>query len=361
MAELDKLKEFNDDLQALSPSDRRKTLDKAWLFLGGSDDPEKRQPIKPRKLRQFSGAKDPRSGEVDFATWRLYAKPIVDDPFLRESEKKRVMLDSLINPALEIACTITGLQTSVDMFELLEKHFGDVADGFELYSQFRSAVQGMSETASEFLQRLHSLALRAVKKKGLDSSAVPKEVLRQFESACADDDLLHRLSLPSLFDSPPDVGDLLHSVRSEEARRREKKLKLKARSARANVVSACESSMASGMEEMQKKIEALTMQVQGFRDSQAAPQYGSAAAGPPRGESQYNRPQHRPQYNKPPHGKPPAAWKERPRTSRFGFCFQCGLDDHYQNNCTNPANPVLVQQRLLAGSRPAANNGQSGN
>ena len=346
MSQFESLKDFNDSLQSLSDSDRRKTMEQAWAFLGGSDDANRRQPIKPRKLRQFSGAKEPRSGEVDFATWRLYAKPVVDDPFLRESEKKRVMLDSLVNPALEVAYTATALQTSEQMFELLEKHFGDVADGFELYSQFRSAVQGMSETASEFLQRLHSLALRAVEKKGLDTGSVPKEVLRQFESSCADDDLVQRLSLPALFDSPPAVADLLHSVRSEEARRREKKLKLKARNARASVVSACESSMSSGMEAMQKEIAALTLQVQGFRDSQAMQHSGNAQAAAA------------PAANQQP--KPAFKRKERSKGSRFGFCFQCGLDGHYQNNCKNASNPVLVQQRLLAGSR-TANQGQSGN
>ena len=57
-------------------------LSEVHAFLGSSDS-DKRQPIKPRKLRPFSGAKSPAAGELEYKWWRLQAVPIVDDPFLR--------------------------------------------------------------------------------------------------------------------------------------------------------------------------------------------------------------------------------------------------------------------------------------
>ena len=60
--------------------------------------------IKPRKLRCFSGARDPGSGVVDYSTWRLHAKPVVEDTLLSEGEK-RIIVESLLPPALEIAAS----------------------------------------------------------------------------------------------------------------------------------------------------------------------------------------------------------------------------------------------------------------
>ena len=53
------------------------------------------------------------------------------------------------------------LDSKSTVSKLLVLHFGDVADGFELYSQFRAAIQGMQETTSEYLHQFHFLAMKA--------------------------------------------------------------------------------------------------------------------------------------------------------------------------------------------------------
>ena len=73
---------------------------------------------------------------------------------------------------------------------------------------------------TDFLKRLHSLALQAVERGGMTADQVNSQVLRQFESNCADEDLLQRLDLRDKFKNPDAVEDLLFSVRTEEARRR---------------------------------------------------------------------------------------------------------------------------------------------
>ena len=93
------LKKFKQELDALGADERRTSLAAAHALLGPPES-EKRQPVKPKKLRTFSGAKTVPSGELDYKMWRLHAKPIVDDPFLRESEKKRTLFDALLGQAL---------------------------------------------------------------------------------------------------------------------------------------------------------------------------------------------------------------------------------------------------------------------
>ena len=76
--------------------------------------------VKPRKLRCFSGARDPGSGVVDYSTWRLYAKPVVEDTLLSEGERKRIIVESLLPPALEIAASADSSVTSKEVLELLD-------------------------------------------------------------------------------------------------------------------------------------------------------------------------------------------------------------------------------------------------
>ena len=80
---------------------------------------------------------------------------------LWESEKKRVLCQKFLGLALEVFCMLDSKSTASELLVLLEQPFGDVADGFELYSQFRAAIQGVQETASEYLHQFHFLAMKA--------------------------------------------------------------------------------------------------------------------------------------------------------------------------------------------------------
>ena len=326
------LKKFKEELDALGEDDRRKSLAAAYTLLGPHE-AEKRQPVKPRKLRSFSGAKTVPSGELDYKMWRLHAKPIVDDTLLRESEKKRTLFDALLGEALEIASTLPPTETSEKLLTLLDKHFGDVADGFELYSQFRSAMQESQESAAEYLKRIHTLALRAVEKQGMQESDVKSQVLRQFVHNCADEDLLTRLRLEDKFQNPDEVSDLLLKIRTEEARRKEKRLKLKARTAKANAISTAEASASSShsaeMESLRKQIESLTQQVQASKPSFNSFSQPPSAAANSSSNNQQKKGAH-------------------PKKKSGIFCYNCGIDGHKHDACSSPANPALVQGRLLA-------------
>ena len=58
---------------------------------------EKTNPtVQRRKLRLFSGNQPTPNGEVNFATWRITAKQVIDDGVIDEKEKKRCLIDSLL-------------------------------------------------------------------------------------------------------------------------------------------------------------------------------------------------------------------------------------------------------------------------
>ena len=98
----------------------------------------------------------------------------MEDKHLHDSECKRLFLKSLLRTALEIATSLHSNATSTDLLELLKNHYGEVLDGFEMYTQFRSSIQEGKETATEYLQRLHLLALKTAQRGGMKKTSDPK-------------------------------------------------------------------------------------------------------------------------------------------------------------------------------------------
>ena len=176
-----------------------------------------------RKLRSFSGAKDSEPGVVDYNMWRMYASSVIGSTHLSENEWTRILVDSLLRPVLDIATTLDATKTSQELLDVLDRHNGEVSDDYELYFQFRSSIQDVKETACEYLQRLHLLALKATQQEGMRKKDISKEVIRQFESSCADEDLLNRIDIRGLLDEEtmPSVDEVLLLVCTEESRRKE--------------------------------------------------------------------------------------------------------------------------------------------
>ena len=70
--------------------------------------------------------------------------------------KEAGSLSEILGLALEVFC-MTPKSTVSELLVLPEHNFGDVADGFELYSQFRAAIQGKQG----YLHQFHFLAMKA--------------------------------------------------------------------------------------------------------------------------------------------------------------------------------------------------------
>ena len=359
------LKDFRSKVSKLDKQLWRRTLEKAMNLLALSDDEEDwmgadqsatASSFKPRKLRVFSGGKTLRSGEAEYATWRLYAQPIVQDKGISQLDKRRIIMDSLAPPALELLSSVGSKVSASEILKLLDQHFREVSDGYKLYTQFRSSVQDFKESASEFLQRLHLLTLKTVERGGLNRNNVDLEVLRQFENGCADDDLLQRIGIRGLIKNPPAVAVLLLDVRMEENRRKDKKLRLKARHAHSHAATATEdTNLATQVQNLQQQVQTLYTQLAQFMPTQthhmptnkASPAIHTThtvedEARPGPGVS-------RPGSSKGAHNNMRGRGKRK--GSPFGFCLNCGETGYFQSACTLARNADLVQQRLLENTR----------
>lgn len=177
------------------------------------------------EMRTFSGNPS-KTGEVNFSTWRLYAKQLMRDPFLTESQKRRLTLNSLLPPALNVALSVGDNAPLKLYLHELEKAYGNVTGGEELYIQFVETHQQNNESSSEYLRRLHTLMQEVMEKKGLAGRHADTQLLKQFIRGCWDETLISQLRLRETLSDPSmdmiGYSDFLFKVRSCEQERRMK-------------------------------------------------------------------------------------------------------------------------------------------
>ena len=309
-------------------------------------------PSRPRRLPSFSGNAVLEPGAVDYTTWRLHARTVAEDIHVRDSDRKRLLRESLLRPALDIALSLDVFATSDELVKVLDDHFADVSDGRDLYVQFLRSVQDEDESASDFLQRLHLLGLKVVHHGGLPLGNLDKAVARQFEYNCSDEFLLEVIGARNLVEDPPPVSELLRSVRTAECRRREKELRLKVENDKTRDAELREKEMANQISDLQRKVADLNQQLQ-RRVEEVYTTTGSVSVSsplthmapphilplvevPPSVASQVKAPS-----NRVPQVKVPKA--------KLRFCYNCGRDGHLRSTCTFLTDAKLVQDRL-AGS-----------
>ena len=346
-----------------------------------------------RKLRLFSGHKPTPSGEVDFESWHLMATQVLDDRDLKEADKKRTILQSLLRPALD-CIRIAPEATAKQCVAMLKDSFGDVEDGYEMLLKCFGTYQDEKELASDYIQRLYSILITASDRGGIPIREIPRHLLQQFIRGCRDDSLIQKLKLEEQMDWPPAYRELVLSVRKEESRRKQKKELLKLGSAKVqstNVTSSRETELEATVHQLQTQMAELQM----FVRKDAAGDYSrnkppnATHYGPTRQNQQdgprrdsRNQGQHRqhqqdgqrrdnrnqgqdrqiPQggqrrdFQQQSHGQDQRySDPSRPRTSRI--CYNCGKYGHTQQTCYSRANPKLVHQRLT-GNQSAQQNQQ---
>ena len=295
-----------------------------------------------RKFRLFSGKSPVPSGEVDFKTWRLQVHESQDDEDaeLPECQLKRLIRQSLLRPALD---TVQNCASSTSILEILDNLYGSVEDGQDLLVQFYTTYQNEKESASSYLQKLYLLLMDVADKDGISVADVPTYLLRQFVRGSHEDILIHRLGFEDMLDDPPSFAEALLKIRKEEAKRTEKKLRLKSAGrvhSRIQNDSSPTSKTPSSphtedhklIQQLQSKVEELQVQVQQQGASAKAPNKvihddtASTTSSGSHGSSTFKT--------------------RRKQTRRKGFCFKCGEDSHYMDKCQNASNPVLVQKKL---------------
>lgn len=132
----------------------------------------------------FSGHCPKPNGEVDFTTWKLYARQLLSDTSLMERHKRRHILDRLLPPALNVALGVGTIVPPETYARELEKAYGSVTGGDELYIQFIETHQNRGEKPSDYLRRLHSLMQEVVEKRGMVGKHSDTLLLKQFIRGC---------------------------------------------------------------------------------------------------------------------------------------------------------------------------------
>ncbi|XP_030840109.1 paraneoplastic antigen Ma3-like [Strongylocentrotus purpuratus] len=287
-----------------------------------------------RRLRLFSGRRPVPNGEADFDNWRRQTQLIVDADDLSESEKISRLTEALLPPASNVVWALGKGVSAKDSLEGLEKAFGTTSDGEELYLLFTECYQASEEFPSDYLLRLQDLLIRAQENDGINAGRMDKARVHQFSRGCLyNDALLHTLALGKRL-PPPDFVSLLHEVRQEEQKEKEKEVKRKSGQKGKGCHEQVVPQETDRVAELHEMMVALQHQISSLMPS------GSAAA------------QARPEAtNQRSNGR-----QRGPRKPAYRLiCYNCGKDGHRMDECNGETNAVLVQQKIAARNQPAGN------
>lgn len=310
-----------------------------------------------RELRPFSGNSPKPSTEVDYGIWCLRAKQVLNDPSLSEAQQRRLILDSLQTPALNVALSI-GAQASPSAYlQELDKAYGNVTGGEELYIQFLETHQNSGEKASDYLRRLQTLLQEVVENNGVAKRDADSQLIKQFRRGCWDDALITTLHLKEPFNDLPTstltFSELLFKIRTYEKESQLKEMRRKrhmgsvptkvhTKTHLANDESEpprCHSQMvldAHSREKLEERIKQLEAELQ----KKACVQNDQ----PPRNDRPVRKPPQRARGSTTAQSVP-CAFTEN-ITKVGNFCYNCGEDSHMLPQCSNPTNAVLVQKKL---------------
>ena len=213
--------------------------------------------ITPRKIKAFSGASKVGGGEVEYAHWRRAANRIIEDGEISEGRKRNILLQSLSGIA-EDAIDMYRDRSCETIVEILDQIFGSTSDGHDLLAEFYQILQLPNQTTSEYLTQLYTRLCEVVKQEGILMREVKETLTRQFLRGTTDEEMLTKLRLEE--DRPLDFPAFIAKVRREEARRTERRLRLR-KVAHSNVSTASHSPPSSQWLVVQESQRPLTMTV----------------------------------------------------------------------------------------------------
>lgn len=306
-----------------------------------------------RELRLFSGISPKPSVEVDYSIWRLRATQVINDSSLSEVQQRRALLDSLLTPALNIALSIGAQATPSAYLQALDRAYGSVIGGEELYIQFLETHQNTGEKASDYLRRLHALLQEAVENNGVAKQDADSQLLKQFLRGCWDDSLITTLHLKEPFNDPtkgvPTFSESLFRIRAYEKESQLKEMR-KQRHMGGNVtkvhtkahLSQSEpefiSSVSIGQDaRSREQLEDRVRQLEAELQKSTLPQNNHSSRSERVGRKFPKRNISTPVASVTPTESPRKVGK---------FCYNCGEDLHMLPQSTNPTNAVLVQKKL---------------
>lgn len=304
------------------------------------------------KVKSFSGATS-MDNEAEYEIWRLQIRQVVNDSDLTESAKKRKLLESLLPPALNVALCTGDKASAAECFEELEKAYGSVEKGDELFFQFIETHQVPTEKASEYFSRLYALLQRVIERGGLDGRHPNQQLVKQFIRGCWDDTLIERLHVRdlahALASKRVNYTDLLSQVRAYEKERETKELRKKRYHSNVQV-KASNKVLAVPENTFEKYLHPesalrennLSQRIQRLEESMKEAELHSMLRKEttPTLQAQCNLAKRDTvEKTQRPEG-------EAQRKNKFFYCYNCGEDGHTMGKCSNAPNAELVQQKL---------------
>lgn len=332
--------------------------------------------VQRRKLRLFSGTKPTPSGEVNFSTWRVAAKQIVDDEDLSERNKRRSIMDSLMIPALNLVKNVPSSTDANTILAKLVKVYGSTKSAEDMMYDFFELCQLTNESASEYLEKLYNELTCIVDETPPEVmdyvTNANEQLLSQFIRGCWDEDIIMRLKLEERKTKRqyPDYAILYEEIKREELKKEQKKKRMDqtlkgGKKTQQHTSTIAEdntptiefhqykSHMDQKYEEMSRKIstleegqKAMCDQLNGIshqlQNLQSFTQPQSSA--PPSTTYRTSQPSIQPSRLTSTPYKSSQNYTNAPKYSRF--CYKCGIDNHHSQRCRNTPNPTLVAQKF---------------
>ncbi|KAK7912872.1 hypothetical protein WMY93_013083 [Mugilogobius chulae] len=284
------------------------------------------------RLRSFSGKVPKPPHEADYESWRAHVELLLADVNLPPLHVTRKIVESLLSPAADVVKGLKPDTLPSIYLRVLDSAYSTVQDGEELFAQFLNTLQDHGEKPSSYLQRLLLTLNTAVKRGGISANDVDKHLLKQFCRGCWDNGIISKLQLECRRDNPPSFADLLLLVRTEEDRQQTKESLMKKHigSSKHHATVRTQSACPCSHDNDSASIKELKQQMQKLQQQMSALLAQT---------SQTSKTSNR--------GKAAGGSKVQSTRPRPGFCFKCGEDGHIVPNCSQPANPTLVQQKKL--------------
>ena len=175
-----------------------------------------------KRLRIFSGKVSVPNGKLDYDSWVFHVGQLTPDSNVFEAIQRRVILQSLAQPALSLVRSLGDASTVTQILSVLHACYGSSLDGPSLLIEFYDSIQQSNKSAVTYLQRLQWLLRRVVDSGEVLIEHEYRDLLKQFCRGSHDVALIVSLGLELNANQYDDFCELLSALHSKEAKRREK-------------------------------------------------------------------------------------------------------------------------------------------
>ncbi|XP_064622551.1 uncharacterized protein LOC135484798 [Lineus longissimus] len=302
-----------------------------------------------RRLKTFSGRKNPSSSEHDFDSWEFEVQQLDEETDIDDKVKHRLVRGSLIQPAAGLARSLGHTVDIAKILKVLKSAYGQAADGHELLMRFYDVVQKEEEKPSQLLQRLQGLLRRVVDSGEILHDEEFKVLSKQFTRACNDETLLIKLDGYEY----DDFGELFCGLVEKETRLKDKNSRFgdhhsestttkRTQATAKSQTTADASTHNTQMTQLLETVTALSVAVDELKRERVTEVEADEHHPNGRGRGTTRT-------------REPSGWRPRSRApssqTRSRICYHCGESGHFFRDCTRQGDPRKVCDFLKGGGR----------